>query len=215
MGAEALRARDAWSRRLAALTALVGWIALILQLVIVVQKMAAVGEGFGPALWRFLGFFTVLTNLGVAIVATEIALGGLHALTGARARLMAVVSIVLVGVIYALLLRNVWNPEGAQLIADRLLHQAVPVLFLVVWLVGSHGELRLADALWAMVPPLAYLVYAVARGEADGWYAYWFLDPAKLGPERMGQNAAVLAVVFLATALLFVWIDRRMARRPA
>lgn len=204
---------DVWCRRIAALTAVVGWFALILQLVIVVQKMAAIGQGFGPALWRFLGFFTVLTNLGVAIVATEIALGGLHALTGARARLTTVVSILLVGIIYALLLRHVWNPEGTQLLADRLLHQAVPVLFLIVWLVGPHGRLRLADTVWAMAPPLAYLVYALARGEADGWYAYWFLDPAKLGAEKMAQNAVVLALVFCGTALLFIGIDRAIGHR--
>ena len=122
-------------------------------------------------------------------------------------------SIVLVGIIYALLLRHVWNPEGAQLLADRLLHQAVPVLFLIVWLVGPHGRLRLADTVWAMAPPLAYLVYALARGEADGWYAYWFLDPAKLGAEKMVQNAVVLALVFCGTALLFIGIDRAIGHR--
>ena len=209
-----------WARRLSAIVALVAWGALALQLGIVVVKMAAIGQGFGPALWRFLGYFTVLTNLFVAMVATAYALRPDSPLAGPRARLAAVVSIVLVGIIYALLLRNVWQPEGWQLVADRLLHQATPVLFLATWALAARGgsgagRLGVHDAAWAMAPPVLYLAYALARGEADGWYAYWFLDPAKLGDERMALNSIVLAVVFLATALIFLGLDRLLVRpRP-
>ncbi|MDI4664880.1 Pr6Pr family membrane protein [Xanthobacter autotrophicus] len=187
--------------------------------------MAAVGQGFAPALWRFLGYFTVLTNLLVAVVATAFALRPLSRLAAPRVRLVAVMSIVLVGVIYALLLRNVWKPEGWQLVADRLLHQAVPVLFLATWALAARGggdangpgpvRLGVKDAAWAMAPPVLYLAYALARGEADGWYAYWFLDPAKLGDGRMALNTVMLAAVFLATALIFLGFDRLLARRKS
>nr|WP_269152297.1 Pr6Pr family membrane protein [Xanthobacter oligotrophicus] len=190
--------------------------------------MAAAGDGFGPALWRFLGYFTVLTNLFVAAVASAYARRPNGPMAGPRVRLAAVVSIVLVGIIYALLLRNVWKPEGWQLVADRLLHQATPVLFLATWVLaaraepgsgslgeGSLGRLGVRDAAWAMAPPVLYLAYALARGEADGWYAYWFLDPAKLGDGRMALNTVLLAAVFLATALIFLGLDRLLAcRKP-
>lgn len=192
------------------MTALVGWVALALQLGIIVVKMAEIGQGWGAALWRFLGFFTVLTNLFVAVVATAIALCPAGRLAHPRPRLMAVVSIVLVGIIYALLLRNVWHPTGWQAVADHMLHEAVPLLFLATWVLAGHGQVKFADALWAMAPPVLYLAYALARGEADGWYAYWFLDPAKLGDVRMAQNAVVLAVVFFLTALIFVAADRAL-----
>ncbi|MFG1380785.1 Pr6Pr family membrane protein [Xanthobacter versatilis] len=209
-----------WTRRLSAATALVAWAALALQLGIVVEKMAAAGDGFGPALWRFLGYFTVLTNLFVAVVASAYALRPGSAMAGPRVRLAAVVSIVLVGIIYALLLRNVWKPEGWQLIADRLLHQVTPVLFLATWVLAARGAvgesgLGFSDAAWAMAPPVLYLAYALARGEADGWYAYWFLDPAKLGEGRMALNTVLLAAVFLATALIFLGLHRLLARRTS
>jgi len=217
-----------WARWLSAVAALVAWGALALQLGIVVEKMAAAGEGFGPALWRFLGYFTVLTNLFVAVVATAYAARPDGPMAAPRVRLAAVVSIVLVGIIYALLLRNVWKPEGWQLVADRLLHQASPVLFLATWALAARagqgngglgasglgmGRLGVRDAAWAMAPPVLYLAYALARGEADGWYAYWFLDPAKLGEGRMALNTALLAAVFLATALIFLGLDRLLAHR--
>lgn len=216
-----------WVRRLSAVTALVAWGALALQLGIVVEKMAAAGDGFGPALWRFLGYFTVLTNLFVAVVASAYALRPDSPMAAPRVRLAAVVSIVLVGIIYALLLRHVWKPEGWQLVADRLLHQATPLLFLATWALAARaepetgglgvsglgiGRLGLWDAAWAMAPPVLYLAYALARGQADGWYAYWFLDPAKLGDGRMALNTILLAAVFLATALIFLGLDRLLAR---
>lgn len=198
---------------LAAVTAVVAWAALALQLGILVADMAAIGHGPVAALWRFLGFFTVLTNGLVAVVTTGTALHPAGRLATARLRLMAVVSIVLVGILYALLLRHVWNPTGWQAVADHMLHEAVPLLFLLVWLIADHGGLGWRDALWAMLPPVLYLAYALARGAADGWYAYWFLDPAQLGDTRMAINAGVLAAVFLATALVFLGLDRWLARR--
>ncbi|QRG09235.1 Pr6Pr family membrane protein [Xanthobacter dioxanivorans] len=204
-----------WARRAAAVTAGVAWVALALQLGIVVVRMAAIGQGLGAAAWRFLGFFTVLTNGLVAVVATAVALYPAGRIATPRLRLMAVVSIVLVGIIYALLLRHVWNPTGWQAVADHLLHEATPLLFLATWGLSRHGSLAVRDALWAMAPPILYLAYALARGEADGWYAYWFLDPAKLGDGRMALNTVLLAAAFLATALLFLGIDRLLARRIA
>jgi len=200
-----------WARRLAAVTAVVAWVALALQLAIVVDKMTA--GGFGAALWRFLGYFTVLTNLLVAVVASACALRPQGWLAAAPTRLTTVVSIVLVGLIYAALLRHVWNPTGWQLVADRMLHEATPLLFLGTWVLAGHGGLGLRDAALALVPPLGYLAYALARGAQDGWYAYWFLDPAKLGDGRFVLNTLLLAAVFGVTALAFVGLDRLLARR--
>ena len=201
-----------WARRLAGATAVVAWAALALQLAIVIEKMTA--EGLLAAVWRFLGYFTVLTNLLVAVVATACALWPRGRLASARARLTTVVSIVLVGVIYAALLRHVWNPTGWQLVADKMLHQATPLLFLCAWLAAGHGGLGLKDAGLALAPPLGYLAYALARGADDGWYAYWFLDPAKLGDGRFVLNTVILAAVFGLTALAFVGLDRLLARLP-
>lgn len=208
---------ERWGRGLALVAALVGLAALALQLGIIVVKEAQAGLGPLPALaaglWRFVGYFTILGNIFAAVVALAMALAPGRALAGPRVRLAAAVAIVLIGIVYSLLLRHVWNPTGWQAVADHALHDVMPPLFLLAWAMMPHGRLGFRDALWAMVPPLAYLAYAMARGAHDGWYAYWFLDPAKLGPERMALNAVALAAGFYAAGLLLVALDRALSRR--
>jgi hypothetical protein len=193
----------------ALVTALTAWSMLGLQLGLTLQLMTA--QGIGAALWRFLGYFTILTNLGVALVAS--AMAARPALAGPRVRLATASSILFVALVYSVALRGIWNPTGWQAVADHGLHDVTPLLFLVAWLLAGHGALKWRDALWALVPPLAYCLYAFARGAADGWYAYWFLDPHKLGPLQLAGSIAGLAAAILVIALALTGLDRWLGRR--
>ena len=195
------------ARRIAAIAALTGWAALALQLVLIVGKL-------GPALglWRFFGYFTVLTNLGAALVATAVTVGSGGALAGPRARLLAATSIALVGIVYAVALRELWSPTGLQKLADVGLHSATPLLFTLTWAFSPRGGLGWRDAGWALVPPMLYFGYALARGAADGWYAYWFLNPAEQSAGELLTSFAVLVAAFAITAFLLVAIDRWSSR---
>jgi hypothetical protein len=198
--------RKTIERTLAALAAIVGWAGLALQLWLIVRTM-----GLGDGIWRFLAFFTLLANLGTAVVATAIAIGSKSALARPKARYVAATSIALVGLVYSLWLRTTWNPQGLQKLADHALHDAVPVLFLGAWLAGLHEQLKWRDIGWALVPPALYAVYALARGAADGFYAYWFLNPAAQSPgEMIVSMALLLAVVAIIAGVLNTidhWID--------
>ena len=188
----------------ALLAALAAWSMLGLQLALTLQNMAAAGLAAG--LWRYLGFFTILTNLGVSVVATLMVVR--PELAGPRVRLATAASILFVAIVYSVALRNIWHPTGWQAVADHGLHDAVPLLFLIAWLLAGHGALKWRDALWVMAPPLAYCLYAFARGAADGWYAYWFLDPHALGPLKLAGSIAVLAAAVLVIGLILTAIDR-------
>jgi len=201
------------TRITAAVAALVGWAGLALQLVLIVRNL-------GPALgiWRFVGFFTVLSNLLAAAVATALALGSTGRLAGARVRLVAATSILMVGVIYSLALRALWSPTGLQKIADVALHDGVPLLWGLVWLTGPHPGLKWREIAWALAWPLGYCVYALGRGAADGWYAYWFLDPSKQNPAQLMMSVAIMTCAFAVMAATLIAIDRWVAprkRRPA
>ena len=210
---------ERWGRRAALAVALIGFSALALQYGIIVVKEAAAGLAPGPALasglWRFVGYFTILGNIFAAVVALAMALAPQSAPAGPRVRFSAAVAILLIGIVYSLLLRHVWNPTGWQAVADHALHDVLPPLFLIAWALFPHGGLAFRDALWAMVPPLLYLAYALARGAYDGWYAYWFLDPTKLGAAHMALSAVLLAAGFLIVGLALVALDRFLARRGA
>ena len=193
----------------AALAATVGWFGLVLQFVLLIDKM-------GPLLgiWRYLGYYTILTNIGAAIVATGVALGGTSGLSGARARLIAATSILMVGVVYMTALRGLWNPVGLHKAADISLHDATPFLWLLLWITSVRLRLRLRDIWASLIPPGLYLIYAMIRGGLDGWYAYWFLDPSRSTGSGMAMSIVILLSSFSFVAAVLIAIDRWKEPRP-
>ncbi len=52
----------------------------------------------------------------------------------------------------------------------------------------------------------------MARGAADGWYAYWFLDPSRLAPAQMALNVVGLSLAFGAMAAVLALVSNRLNR---
>ena len=200
-------------RALYTLTAAVAWVALALQLALITLRLTSEGASVAFAVWRFFGFFTILTNLAVAVVASAMAWWPTSNVAGPRSRLMTATAIVLVGIIYSVALRSIWDPQGWQAVADHALHDATPPLFALCWIFSDHGSLRWRDALWPMLPPILYCLYAFVRGSIDGWYAYWFLNPTALPVGQFALNIAAMSVGFFVVALLLVHVDRMLTRK--
>ena len=161
------------------------------------------------ALFILLRFFTVLTNLIVAVTMTAAALGKripAFVLGGVT------IAIVLVGVAYMLLLRGLVELSGGALLADTLLHKVVPVLVPLYWLAfAPKGELRWRHAFAWSLYPLAYFAYALVRGSFEGRYAYPFMDVAQIGYGQTIINAAAIAAGFVVTGLALVGLDHMLA----
>ena len=195
------------ARSVAAFGVGLGWSALGLQLVL---TLAAIGAQGGTALdgaWRYLGYFTVIANLFATIVLSL----ALVRPAAPRREFAAVTAMILVGVVYSLLLRETWDPQGWQKIADVALHDVMPLTVAVFWLLRPHGGAGKKEVAASLVLPLGYCVYAMARGAMDGWYAYAFLDVTKLGAGAVGLNCAGLSLAFLAMAMALAWLDRILA----
>lgn len=215
MGMGAIAMRDRLARSLAAFGAVIGWAALTLQFVLLARTLAAEGGGLPLAAWRFLGFFTILTNIVAAAAMTQTALryerrAGLAA---PRGELAAATAIGMVGLVYTLLLRATWDPKGLQKFADIALHDATPLVALSVFLLRRRPALRIGDVGFALVMPVGYVVYALARGAIDGWYAYYFLDPRRMTASQMALNIVGLAVAFLVLAFALRWASNLLCRR--
>lgn len=196
------------ARGVAAVLALVGWGALVLQFLIFSNRV-----GIGLASWRFIGFFTVLSNIGIAVIATAIALGRGNRLTRPRARLMGLTAIITVGFVYSLLLRSLWNPTGLQKLADAALHDWTPILFAALWGLMPHGDLKWSDMKWALAPPALYLAYVMARGALDGWYPYYFINPTLQTPTELAAGILGTLFVFAAVGGSAIAIDLRLSDR--
>ncbi|MGB6777089.1 MAG: Pr6Pr family membrane protein [Terriglobales bacterium] len=217
-------ARAKIARFSAAIIVLLAWHALALQLYLVIVTARATGVPVGTAVTNYFSFFTISTNLLIALVLTlSLKTTPSNASTFAlRPTVQSAIAvyIVIVGIVYSLALRSLWAPEGLQKIADVILHDAIPLLYLLYWLMfvrtgndKSKNSLRFRDVPTWLAYPALYLVYSLVRGAITGIYLYPFIDVGKLGYAHVALNAFVLLCAFLGTSLLLVAIARWMPPR--
>lgn len=198
---------------MAAIGALIGWCALVLQFFLSIGIAQAAGRSAAWGIFQYFGFYTVLTNLLVALALTASATRWtsppwrFFRRAGVQTAIAA--SIVIVGLTYFLVLRHVWSPQGLLWLADVLLHYVMPVVFVAHWWLRVPARaLRFADVPRWWGYPLGYLVYVMVRGAVAGVYPYPFIDLATLGPARTAVNALGILVAFTAVALLLVALGR-------
>ena len=212
------RATSFGLRSFAGCAALLGWLALALQLLLSIQLTIANGQGALAGVWIYLDYFTISTNVLVALALTADARGPRGALsrffTRPDVHTATAMSIVIVAAIYNLMLRQLWQPHGWQIVADNTLHVVMPALFLLYWLLAvPKATLRWPQVMMWQLYPAAYFVYVLARGAMNGWYPYPFLDVTTLGYLRVVIDACMVLLVFVAVALLLVALGRWQVRR--
>jgi hypothetical protein len=197
--------------------AALAWLGVLVQLAVLVGNMGSNGMSLPEILWRLVGYFTILTNVVVAtsytarLVAPASALGRFFERSVVDSAVLA--AITLVGAVYVLILQNLWDPQGGQLLADVLLHYVAPLGYIGYWIVFQpRGILQWRFVPYWLIYPFGYLVYAMLRGALDGWYAYPFIDVAAIGYARTLANAAGLMLAFAAVGLLIVALDKAAAR---
>ena len=207
-----------WRRRLITSAAVLGWAGLGIQLYLIFFARLSVGASLLGGLVSFFSYFTVITNTLVAVVLTCAVTDRESA---ARRWFLQpwvssgiAVSIAVVGLAYSILLRHLWHPQGWQFIADELLHDVMPLLFLAYWwLYVPKGSLRLKHLPLWLIYPLVYFAYALLRGHLLGAYAYPFIDVALLGYPQVFINAGGILLGFVLIALLVIGIDRWQSAR--
>jgi hypothetical protein len=200
--------------------AALAWFGVLLQLYLSLHSAIENGKGVVGGLVSYFGYFTIVTNLLVCIsltmplLAPASSAGRFFARSDVTAGVAT--SIVFVGLAYHLLLRNVWNPQGLNLIANDFLHYVTPILFLVYWwFYFPKGALRWSYPLIWGLYPAAYLIYALIRGSIIGSYPYGFLDPSAIGYQRTMINAVGLLIAFIVIGLIFTALGRVQRRSSA
>jgi hypothetical protein len=203
----------------AAVIATLAWAGIIIEYVLVLAAAHARGEDRLVASVRYFSFFTVVANLLIAVTLTARLLAPRSRVGVWLAR--PVVSgacalyILVVALVYELVLRRLWHPTGWLQLADLLLHDFVPALYWLLWIVAlPKARLPWRTAFVWLGLPAAYLVYTLVRAPWVGGYPYPFLDAAAIGYGRVFANSAVLLVIFLGLGAACVAIDRALTRSP-
>ncbi|MFL8989117.1 Pr6Pr family membrane protein [Pseudomonas sp. QLc11A] len=207
----------AMRRRFVVVAAMLGWAGLSIQMYLIFYSRWTLGASLIGGLMSFFSYFTVLSN---TLVATVLTCELTSRESAARRWFLqpwvssgVAVSITVVGLAYSVLLRHLWHPEGWQWLADELMHDVMPLLFLGYWwFCVPKGLVRWGHiALW-VIYPLVYFAYSLLRGHLLATYPYPFIDVDKLGYPQVFINAGGLLLGFVVIALWVVALDRWRAR---
>jgi hypothetical protein len=161
-----------------ALGSLLGWFSVIGQFFLMLQnRQADVAE----TIIRFFSFFTILTNILVALYFTSrLPLFNKTPLArlSNKGTITALTSFILVvGLVYQIILRGIWEPKGFQIIIDELLHSVIPIFVLLYWVLYMDREdLKISNNQnWLWYPAL-YFVCIIIRGHFSNFYPYPFIN---------------------------------------
>ena len=196
---------------------------LALGLALLGSVLWQVSDRLAAGLFRpfeYFAFFSIDSSLLAGLV---LVIGGLALLQGkdetARMhtfRLIATVSMIIVGVVYHALLGDSAVDQrdiGYEwpVIPNLIIHTYAPILITIDYLVSIRGyKPAWRKALWVVVYPLVWLGLSVARGLSDGWWPYWFINPNSEGGV-VGMLTYVFAIAAAFIALGFIVLGARLA----
>ena len=188
----------------------IGWFAIIAQFYLILENRQA---DIPETIIRFFSFFTILTNILVALFLTTsvfrlkkfpfdlfLAKGTLTAITA---------FIVIVGLVYQIVLRQIWEPTGLQYIVDELLHTIIPLFMLGYWFFNIRKEdLLLKPVFNWLIYPSIYLIFIIVRGYLSGYYPYPFLNINEIGYQSVFINITVIFTITIATIIALSFIGK-------
>ncbi len=197
------------------LAAVIGWGALALQYWLMMTADAP--TDLVNRTINFFSYFTILTNIIAALAMTaplmapSSSLGRFFDKPGVRTAIATY--IIVVSVTYHLLLRDLWDPQGLQKIADYALHYGTPALFVLDWLCFvPKREVAWTAAIKALAFPLLYLGWTLYHGGWSGFYPYPFVDVGALGIEKVVINSGGLTAAFLVLCLTLIALGKFLSR---
>jgi hypothetical protein len=194
--------------------AVVGWRLFfgILPLVAIGCQLATHRE-HGFEVINFFSYFTNLANLfgaGTLLMGAWLTFRRRASANGDLVRAIATVSMLVVGVVFSVLLRNV-DLGSLKPWINFVLHYLMPVVIVVDWIVQPPLRmLRLRELVLCQIAPTVYLAYVLVRGAWVGWYPYPFLNPSLVGGYgRVAMYAVGIAGVFISGGMVLFWVARR------
>ncbi len=199
-------------------TAVIGWLAIIIQCYFSVLYSLRTGLSMLQGFIHFLSYFTIWINTLIAFFLTTYWLKPNSKLSiwfqKSSVNTAIALYILIVAIIYSLLLRNTWNPTGLELVADHILHDLIPVLYISQWVFCFRRPgLRWQHLLYWLILPLIYLFYVLARGARVGDYPYPFLNVSQFGYQKVLMNSGGILIGFIVVSLMLFAVDYVLQKR--
>jgi len=157
-----------------------------------------------------LSYFTIWSNIGIAIVTTMLFLDPQRDSKLFRTmRNTTLLMIVLTGLLYAVLIAPTAKVYGLNAFSTILEHYVTPVVALAVWLIaGPRGWMTFRESLKIYVVPLVFLIYTLVRGAITHTYPYKFFNIVVYGYQPVLITMTVIIVGSYPFIALLVWLDK-------
>jgi hypothetical protein len=202
------------ARIFAFIGAVITWFALIAQFYLHMKNSPVPS---GEALLRFFGYFTIDTNILVAVSFTLIVLNSNSRLSKFFTKASTVTAItayiIIVGITYNVFLRSEWNPEGLQKLVDELLHSVIPIVYVIFWVAFVPAEkLKWKFAFLWLIYPIIYMIYAIILGAITKHYPYPFVDVNDLGYNKAMINAGLVLLTMFLLSLALIGTGKIMKK---
>ena len=164
-----------------------------------------------------LSYFTIWSNVVVAVSVTLLLARPLRGTRVVRVlRLTGLLMITVTAIVYQVLLAPTVDVTGWSLLTDPVLHVVTPLLTVAVWWVwGPRGWITLREVPLALVVPLVWIVWMLARGAVVHAYPYGFANVEELGYGSVAVTLLVILVFGLVVAAAFWGVERGRLRRGA
>lgn len=184
------------------------WFTVILQLIlIIINRQASIFE----TIIRFFTFFTILTNILVAMVFTANWLqpkNSFQFFNKPNTQVAIAVYIFVVGFVYNTILRFIWQPKGWDKLADELLHLIIPIVYILYWYFKfSKKEINYKSVFGWLLFPIIYIVIVMIRGYFSRYYPYPFLHVGNLGVNKVLLNSILMTLFFVVVSVVFYQIN--------
>lgn len=189
----------------------------------IVIELVMVANGHNPLLaddvppastrvLRFVSYFTIQSNLLVAITSALLAVrprrdGALFRVL----RLDALFGITVTLVVYSVLLAPQHDPDGINAWTNAGLHYVTPTMAILGWVVfGPRPRIDENTLLLALIWPALYIAYTIWHGEVSDWYPYPFVDVAHLGYATTLRNGLGMVMVMAGVGAIYRVGDHRL-----
>ncbi len=196
------------------IAAVIGWTTLVVQY----GDVVASGEHANllAATVYFFGYFTILTNILVALALTAPFLPPTtrfyNFFTKPSVRAAIALYILVVAVVYHTLLRHLWEPQGIQLATDIAFHSVMPALYLFDWIFfAAKRPMRYVHIPYWVIYPALYGVFTIIRGALSGVYPYPFLNVTELGLVGVFINMVGFTTLYAVGGAVFIAAGHRLS----
>ena len=188
-----------------------GTIRTLIGLALLGSVIWQVADRLGADLFRPTEYFAYFSITSAMLAGFVVLTSGVMLLRGKSeserqniARLVAVVSMIIVGTVYHLLLGDTAiDPRDIGYdwprIPNAIIHTYAPLLVGLDYVLSVKGSKPLwRRALWVVVYPLIWLSFSLMRGLAVDWWPYWFINPGSEG----GVSGMIFFILTIAVGFI-------------